>query len=148
MYSAIRIGLGNPSVNNFILNRMFLNKTIYSTFPATKYNSDAASRNSTMYAIYNHPDALTTVTGLSQIQLVYACRFQQRKYIGPLIVSVMVATVSMFSSGWALYILIATELAKREATSGMSFFFPFSKRSMYIHIRAANKCDGHCFRHK
>lgn len=130
VYAAIRIDLGNPSLNNFILNRAFLNRTIYSAFPATKYNSNAASRNSTMYATWNNPDTLTlpflpiTVEGPAQIQLVYACRFQRRKYLGPLIVSVMVATLSMFSSGWAFYILIATELAKRQDTSGAPNF-PF-----------------------
>ncbi|PPQ70048.1 hypothetical protein CVT26_013372 [Gymnopilus dilepis] len=118
IYAAIRIDLGNPSPNNFIVNRSFLNETIYSTFPATKYNADATTRMSMLYAIWNNPDDQTrpflpvTVGGPAEIQLVYAF-----------------ATLSMFSSGWAVYILVATKIALQQDAS-------------------ANKCDGHCHRHQ
>ncbi|KDR78892.1 hypothetical protein GALMADRAFT_244536 [Galerina marginata CBS 339.88] len=131
VYAAVRIDLGIPSLNNFILNPAFTNSTIYATFPATQWNSDAASRTSTLYYNWTNPEPglrrflPVNISGPAQIQVVYPCRFQQPKYIGPLLISVIVATLSMFSGGWALYILIATALAKRQDSS-------------------ANRCYDHC----
>ncbi|KAF8968029.1 hypothetical protein BDZ97DRAFT_1655514 [Flammula alnicola] len=122
IYASIRVDLGNPSLNNFILHPLFLNSTIIPVFPATRWNQDNSSRNATLYDGFAHlePDLSVNVSGPAHIQVVYPCRFQQRKSLGSLVISVLVATLSMFSSGWALFILIATALAKRADPLGTS----------------------------
>jgi hypothetical protein len=128
VYAAIRIDLGNPSLNNFILNPLALNATIFEKFPVTAYNQDLFSTMSTLYYRWRNPDPSlqkylpVTVSGPAQIQVVYPCRFQQPKPLGSLIVSVLVATLSMFSSAWAVFILVATAFAKR--TDPACVFFP------------------------
>ena len=119
VYASIRIDLGNPSLNNFILNPSALNGTIYDKFPVTAYNQDQLSTTSTLYSQWHNPEPAlqkylpVNVSGPAQVQVVYPCRFQQRKPLGSLIVSVLVATLSMFSSAWAAFILAATAFAKR-----------------------------------
>jgi hypothetical protein len=119
VYAAIRIDLGNPSLNNFILNPLVLNATIFEKFPVTAYNQDQRSTTSTLYSLWYNPEPdvqkylPVNISGPAQIQVVYPCRFQQRKPLGSLIVSVLVATLSMFSSAWAAFILAATAFAKR-----------------------------------
>ena len=127
VYAAIRVDLGNPSLNNFILNPSALNDTIFESFPVTAYNQDQLSTTSSLYSQWHNPnpylqkDLPVTVSGPAQIQVVYPCRFQQRKPLGPLIVSVLVATLSMFSSAWAVFILAATTFAKRTDPTCASF---------------------------
>ncbi|KIM40014.1 hypothetical protein M413DRAFT_190109 [Hebeloma cylindrosporum] len=135
VYAAIRVDLGNPSLNNFILNPSALKGIIYENFPATTYNQNSVSTSSTLYSRWNNPTPElqkylpVTLSGPAQVQVVYPCRFQQHKPIGSLIVSVLVATLSMFSSAWAVFILVATAFAKRTDPT-------------------ANRCDGHCSRHR
>ena len=123
VYAAIRIDLGNPSLNNFILYPAALNNTIYSTFPITPANGEAYS-NSTLYSTLSSPYPFlqqylpVTLSGPATIQVVYPCQFQQLKAPGALVISVLVATLSMFSTGWAVYILLATTIAKRHNPTG------------------------------
>jgi len=133
IYAAIRVDLGNPSLNNFILNPLLsLNGTIFDNFPVTPYNQDKNSTTSTLYSQLHDPDPTwkeylpVNVSGPAQIQVAYACRFQRRKPLGPLIISVLVATLSMFSSGWAVFIVLATKFAKRTDPAGISPFPPLS----------------------
>ena len=129
VYAAIRVDLGNPSLNNFILNPLALNGTIFEHFPVTAYNQDQSSTTSTLYHQWHNPPPNTqrylpiNVSGPAQIQVAYPCRFQQRKPLGSLIISVLVATLSMFSTAWAVFILAATALAKRTDPVGL-FSFP------------------------
>ncbi|KAF8802524.1 hypothetical protein BYT27DRAFT_7261057 [Phlegmacium glaucopus] len=133
VYASIRIDLGNPSSNNFILNPAALNGTIAPTFPVTQANGVPFS-NSTLYAGWIAPIPRlqkilpVTVSGPATIQVVYPCQFQQRKSTGQLVISVLVATLSMFSTGWAVFMLIATAIVKRNNPT-------------------ANRCEGHCFQH-
>ena len=55
---------------------------------------------------------LLTMQGPENIQVLYLCQLQRLKAPGPLITSVLVATLSMFMSGWALFIFIASRLAE------------------------------------
>ena len=55
---------------------------------------------------------LVNTSGTANIQALYACQFQKCNSLGPLFVSVLVATLGMFLTGWALFILIASALAK------------------------------------
>ena len=130
IYACIRVELGNPSSNNFILNPSFLNNSITRKFPATRWNPDSGNQDySILYHAWADPDPIlkgylpVTTSGPANIQLVYPCRFHQHKSIGSLFVSVLVATLSMFSTGWALFILTAGVLAKRaDPVDGTSIF--------------------------
>ncbi|KAF8889655.1 hypothetical protein BD779DRAFT_1671768 [Infundibulicybe gibba] len=53
------------------------------------------------------------LTGPASVQVVYLCRYQQRKSLPQATISVIVATLSMFSGGWAVFMLIATCIVKR-----------------------------------
>ena len=123
VYAAVRIDLGNPSLNNFILYPAALNNTIYSTFPITPGNGEAYS-NSSLYTTLNSPfpwlqqNLPLILPGPAVIQVVYACQFQQLKAPGALVISVLVATLSMFSTGWAVYMSLATIIAKRHNPTG------------------------------
>jgi len=135
--ACIGVELGNPRPNNFILNPSFLNNTITSKFPTTRWNPDIDYENySGLYHAWAQPDAElksylpVNTSGPANIQALYACQFQKRKSLGPLFVSVLVATLGMFSTGWALFIRIASALAKRtDPAGGMShrpiFFYKY-----------------------
>ena len=124
VYACIRIDLGNPSSNNFILNPAAINGTISPTFPLTQANGEAFS-NSSLYVVwatwlqYRPP---VTVSGPATIQVVYPCQFQKLKSLGSLAISVLVATLSMFSTGWGIFMLLATAVAKRNNPTGPSSF--------------------------
>jgi len=135
VYAAIRIDLGNPSLNNFILYPAVMNDTIYPTFPITPANGEAFSISS-LYSTLSSPfpwlqqNLPVRLSGPATVQVVYPCRFQQLKAPGALIISVLVATLSMFSTGWGVYMSLATTIAKR-------------------HNPTANRCCqcGYCPRH-
>jgi hypothetical protein len=138
VYAAIRVDLGNPSLNNFILNPSALNGTIFEKFPVTAYNQDQLSTTSTLYSRWHNPNPdmqkylPVNVSGPAQMQVAYPCRFQRRKPLGSVIVSVLVATLSMFSSAWAIFIYLATTYAKHTDPAGIS---PFSR---VFHFRWLN----------
>ena len=123
VYAAVRIDLGNPSLNNFILNPAALNNTIYPTFPITPANGEAFS-NSDLYSILSSPSPWlqqnlpVKLSGPATIQVVYLCQTQIRKTAGALFISVLVATLSMFSTGWGVYMSLATTIAKRQNPTG------------------------------
>ena len=156
VYAAIRIDLGNPSLNNFILYPAALNNTIYSTFPITPANGEAYS-NSSLYSILSSPYPFlqqflpVTLSGPATIQVVYPCQFQQLKAPGALVISVLVATLSVFSTGWAVYILLATAIAKRHDPTGsftLSAVVFLVTITMILTSLVANRCYGHCPQHR
>ncbi|TFK40231.1 hypothetical protein BDQ12DRAFT_680551 [Crucibulum laeve] len=135
VYAATRLDLGNPSRNNFILNPNITDQTLNSSFPNTVNNPAGGPLNtsvSSMYEIWDQREQRLNeflpigLEGPANIQVVYLCRFQRRKSAGSLFISVLVATLSMFSSGWAIYMMVATYFAKRKDAS-------------------ANRCDSHSF---
>jgi hypothetical protein len=112
--AAARIDLGNPSPNNFLLNPSVLSETIFRTFPATDHLDISASVFYQTVDSYQHQGILPlTVEGPASMRVVYACRLQRMKAPGPVFVSTLVATLSMFSSGWALFTLFAGYWSKR-----------------------------------
>lgn len=154
VYAAVRIDLGNPSFNNFILNPAAVNNTIYPTFPITPANGEAYS-NSSLYSTLSLPlpgQNLPTLSGPATIQVVYPCQFQQLKAPGALIISVLVATLSMFSTGWAVYMLLAKNIAKRHNPTGSFIlstvvFFCNHSCDSDLSLLVANRCYGHCPQH-
>ena len=120
--AAIRIDLGNPSPNNFILHPSALNRTLADTFPAAELPNSAGSL---LYEANVHPERYgiegmlpLTLGGPAKIQVVFPCRFLQQKAFGGLFISVLVATLSMFSSGWALFIFSAGLWVRRGDENG------------------------------
>jgi len=155
--ASIRVELGNPNMNNFILNPSFLNNSITPKFPSNRWKPDIVYQDySTLY------DSWANVTpafkaylpvktpGPAIIQVVYPCRIQKRKSTGSLFVAVLVATLSMFSTAWALFMLIATIIAKRaDPVSGTSHIFICNKCCIEFLLRVAgNRCNWHCSRHR
>ena len=91
--ACIGVELGNPRPNNFILNPSFLNNTITSKFPTTRWNADIDNENySELYYGWAQPDAElksylpVNISGPANIQALYACQFQKLKSLGPLFV--------------------------------------------------------------
>ena len=126
VYAIIRVELGNPSPNNFILHPNVTDSTIVSKFPATPLNQGGDALVSQLYQEWTNPDPETkkylpvTVSGPANIQVVYPCRFQQRKTTGQLFISVLVATLATFSTGWAVFMSLAVYFVKRKGPSGKS----------------------------
>ncbi|KAJ6484452.1 hypothetical protein C8R47DRAFT_1280653 [Mycena vitilis] len=119
IYAAVRIDLGNPSPNNFLLNTSVIPATIFSTFPATQpgiYDTSAEYANLVGTAVnpdFNITGLLPlTVEGPAQMDVVYLCRFQLPLAPAQAFIAVLVATLSMFSSGWAIFLVIATKVVK------------------------------------
>jgi len=115
--AGVRIDLGNPSHNNFLLNSSVLNTTIFDSFPTTPLLNASASE---LYEANVHPDSHEMqgmlplhVEGPASIQAAYPCQLLQIKDPGKLFISVLVATLSMFSGGWALFMLLASYWTKR-----------------------------------
>jgi hypothetical protein len=126
VYAIIRVELGNPSPNNFILHPNITDSIIVSKFPATPLNQDGDALVSGLYQEWTNPDPETkkylpvTVSGPANIQVVYPCRFQQQKTPSQLFISVLVATLATFSTGWAVFMVLAVYFAKRRGPSGKS----------------------------
>jgi hypothetical protein len=116
--AAVRIDLGNPSPNNFMLNPSVLNATIVDIFPANNLTTASAS---SLYEANANPDRRTqgmlplTVAGPADIQVLYTCQFRQRKSLAQVFISVLVATLSMFSAGWAVFTFFASYYAAHKS---------------------------------
>jgi hypothetical protein len=130
VHACIGVELGNPRLNNFILNPSFLDNSIIPKFPTTQWNADIDVENySGLYYGWAQPDPIlksylpVNTSGPANVQAVYPCQFQKRKSLGPLFVSVLVATLGMFSTGWAVFMLIASVLAKWTDPAGDTSHF-------------------------
>lgn len=130
IHAAVRVDLGIDSPNNLILHPEVANASLVTTFPITHLNPTNYTSASLLLEWINptsdiEPFMPVNVSGPAELQVVYLCRLQQRKAAAQLFISVLVATLSMFSSGWALFLSAATIIAKRQDTT-------------------ANFCEGHC----
>jgi len=131
VHACIGVELGNPRSNNFILNLHSLKTGSFANFLQLNGTQTSTSRITLIY-IMDGPDLIqySNLTCRSTppdlqilIQAIYPCQFQKRKSLGPLFVSVLVATLGMFSTGWAAFILIASVLAKQADPAGGTSHF-------------------------
>jgi hypothetical protein len=53
------------------------------------------------------------------MDVVYLCRFQHPLPPAQAFIAVLVATLSMFSSGWAIFLALATKVVKRRNSGGI-----------------------------
>ncbi|KAJ7088558.1 hypothetical protein C8R43DRAFT_964947 [Mycena crocata] len=136
MYAAVRIDLGNPSPNNFLLNTSVIPDTIFATYSAIPGVFDTSEEYANLVGTKIDPDFnLTgllplTVPGPAQLDVVYLCRFQHRKAPAQAFIAVLVATLSMFGSGWGLYLTLATGFVKkRDRGAVLTSFKPTNARN-------------------
>ncbi|KAG8862974.1 hypothetical protein FRB96_000394 [Tulasnella sp. 330] len=138
MLAAVRLDIGNIFPNNFLVYPDAINATIAPELPVPGASA-SLDTSSGLYGIgiskQLHDDRITgtsdnvlfmpmNASQPSVIDIQYLCHFPQEKSPGQAFVSVLVATLSMFSSGWAAFLLVATYFAKRNSLQ-------------------ANVCDGH-----
>ncbi|KAG8867974.1 hypothetical protein FRB97_002840, partial [Tulasnella sp. 331] len=118
--AAIRLDIGNIFSNNLLVSPNTLNPTIASQYQNSSLNTTAPS---TLYSAlnrFNTGNQNWTVLNIPGDQLQpatiatqYLCHVPQRKPLGQVIISVLVATLSIFSSGWGLFMVFSTCVERR-----------------------------------
>ncbi|KAJ6563126.1 hypothetical protein DFH09DRAFT_1478117 [Mycena vulgaris] len=133
VYASVRLDLGNRSPNNFLLNTSRIADEIVQNFPQTypAVQNIALPIESDLYSLLVNDGnsknaALKNITGLLPLSApgpavvdgVYLCHFQHAKSRGSAFIAVLVATLSMFSSGWALFLGMAAFVVKKREPNG------------------------------
>ncbi|KAG8997701.1 hypothetical protein FRB94_007497 [Tulasnella sp. JGI-2019a] len=123
MLAAVRMDLGNVLPNNILVNRSseLISRTIAPVFPVQGANDSI----STLYRDLVAPSTSGDYSpidpgsdGPATIALEYQCRVEQRKGPGSIVIAVVVATVTLFKTGWAVFLLLLTFWAKRAEPEG------------------------------
>jgi len=113
MVAAVRVDIGNARPqNNFIMNPSVFNAIIAPM--SLEYDSPSE-------LITFAPDFLPQTADLTKpavFDVLYQCRTTQLKSAGSVFISVLVATLSIFSSGWAGFMVIAATIAKWNKPEG------------------------------
>lgn len=132
MLAAVRLDIGNIFPNNFLVYPDAINATIASELPVPGASA-VFDTSSGLYGIgiskQLHDDRVggtsdnvlfmpMNASQPSVIDIQYLCHFPQEKTPSQAFISVLVATLSMFSSGWAAFLLVATYLVKRRNRRG------------------------------
>jgi hypothetical protein len=150
--AAALIDIGSKASNNLLTNLDFIDQILYPELPPVSGTTAAPSARSQLYDAWKtqtsplnsiHYPSLS-VSGPSTLQAVFICHFSKLKGIGSLVVSVLVATLSMFSSAWGLALILTAYAAKSKGRQGMYFSRDTSK-GLVVHSASgtANYCDGH-----
>jgi hypothetical protein len=145
VYAAVQIDLGNPHDNNFLLNPSVLNKTLHSEFFGAVLPKPTIS---TLYQSISggHFFVVPTtfpfkVRGPATLEARYLCHLQRKKALAQAFIAVLVATLSMFTSAWGGFMLLATSWAKRGNDSGRGF----DSSRISISSMAYNNCFSPLF---
>jgi hypothetical protein len=128
VHAALRLDLGNPSPNNFLLNTSVIPATLFASFPGlapgltnNRSRLYAALTGNPLEQSHNITELLPlSAPGPAVQDIVYLCRFQRAKSPSKGFIAVLVATLSMFSSGWALYVAVAESVVKMRDREGGS----------------------------
>ncbi|KAG9029702.1 hypothetical protein FRB95_004998 [Tulasnella sp. JGI-2019a] len=127
MLAAVRIDLGNILPNNVLVNRSseLIANTVAQTLPIeggssndTSYLYEVLVAPATNSSYYSPVDLGEGPIPPSQIALEYQCREEQRKSPGSILVAVVVATMTLFKGGWAVFVILVTFFAKRAEPEG------------------------------
>jgi len=103
LLAAVRIDLGNPNPNNFLFNLSLVDTTLSKTI----LSSDSGLYQEVLKQVDGKPELATAlVPGPATIQRVYSCKWQIPRPIATAIVSVMVATYTMFMGGWQIFMFL------------------------------------------
>ncbi|KAJ7811071.1 hypothetical protein B0H14DRAFT_3479998 [Mycena olivaceomarginata] len=130
LYAAVRLDLGNPSSNNFLLHTTVIPQAVQATFPQTYPGQGNISLPTDSYlhsalvndgkfskltgGVYDIPGLLPlSVPGPAIFDGVYLCRFQRGKSAGSAFIAVLVGTLSTFSAAWGIFLTLAAALVKR-----------------------------------
>ncbi|KAG8995951.1 hypothetical protein FRB94_008688 [Tulasnella sp. JGI-2019a] len=105
MLTAARLDVGNVFPNNFLVYPNVINATI----------TDEGLRD---FIIDNSLQGLGDTSRPAVIASQYLCHFPQRESLGSAIISVLVATLSMFGSAWAVFLAVATYYEKQKHPRG------------------------------
>ncbi|KAG8983826.1 hypothetical protein FRB94_013033 [Tulasnella sp. JGI-2019a] len=108
LLAATRLDIGNVLPNNFLVYPDTLNETISKD---SNIIQELSMHNETF-------QGLGDVSRPAVIASQYLCHFPQRKSLGSAIISVLVATLSMFGSAWAVFLAVATYYEKRKHPQG------------------------------
>lgn len=118
--AAARIDVGNILSNNILVNRDLVSTAIQETLP------DPVTGGATgIWSQLTDPGPQrVTINGIVPgapvtINTTYQCHVQIPKSPGQIFVAVAVATVTLFSSGWAVFMLLLTFFANRKNPRGM-----------------------------
>jgi len=113
MLAAVRIDIGNTRPqNNFIVNPSVLNSTV--RVPASLPNNSKLKTNY-IFQPFSVPSIFPPNVDTSRpavFNVLYQCRTTRIKDGGSVFISVLVATLSIFSSIWAGFMLVAAMAAK------------------------------------
>ncbi len=101
LLAAVRIDLGNRNPNNFLFNLSLVDATL-----SKKINSSDSLLYSEVLKQVDGKSASALVPGPATIQRVYSCNWQIPKPVGSAIISVMVATITMFMTGWQIVMVL------------------------------------------
>ncbi|KAJ7301663.1 hypothetical protein DFH08DRAFT_978591 [Mycena albidolilacea] len=113
LYAAVRLDLGNPSSNNFLLNTTVIPQAFQATFPQTYPGQGNITLPTDSYlhsalvndgkfskltgGVYDIPGLLPlSVPGPAIFDGVYLCRFQRGKSAGSGFIAVLIGTLSTF----------------------------------------------------
>lgn len=128
LHAIIRAELGVYYPNNFLLNTTVaesaaviqplrdypLNDDIYNNIRKSLSRSNSsAGGDPTGYYLPWSPSASPI-----QIQTTYLCHVWRAKSAGPAFISVLVATLAIFTSGWGVAMLVASFIAKKQIANG------------------------------
>lgn len=127
--AAIRLDLGNVFPNNLLASPNTLNSTIARPPPEYQYGNlyDLLSKgvtaypNETMVQDANWIVLNTTLPDPAIIATQFLCHVAQRKPLGQAVISVLVATLSIFTTGWGLVMLASTLYESWKYGEGVRF---------------------------
>ncbi|KAG8983824.1 hypothetical protein FRB93_006931 [Tulasnella sp. JGI-2019a] len=108
MLAAVRLDIGNVFPNNHLVYPNVLDATISKGGPLYNDLLSTLQYYNTILPILG--DASRPAVIASQ----YLCHFPQRKSLGSAIISILVATLSMFGSAWVAFLFVATYYETRK----------------------------------
>lgn len=114
MLAAVRLDLGNVLPNNIIAHPITAPSSAGITNGPSPIWSDFIAPSSDP----DLPSVVLNGTRASGFAVQYQCHVQQRKSAGAIFVSVVVATVTLFNSGWGVALLLLAYMAKRKTPHG------------------------------
>jgi hypothetical protein len=134
MHAAIRLDLGHVLANNVLVNSSIVGETIANANGNAYLYTDLTSNGGGYfeYPVYSLPETV--------IDVQFQCKFKFAKSWAEIMISVFVATVSMFGTGWGVAMLVASYFAKK-ATSCQ--FVRLAQIQELTWILTANACEAH-----
>jgi hypothetical protein len=116
LLAAVRIDLGNRNPHNFLFKLSLVDTILFKRIQSF----DSRFYQEVLKQVDGKPESATAlVPGPATIQRVHSCKWQTPKPIGTAIVSVMVATYTMFMSGWQIFTFLVVALGSGNPRAGI-----------------------------